>query len=91
MFYQALQNEGQDGGAQSGVISKLLQVAPVFASGPHGHLDESHHSEESHWHTLGHHTEADPRAQLICVVRTGNQGKNPCKRVFGWVRNFLDL
>lgn len=61
---RALQDEGEYGGAQGGIISELLQVAAVFSFGPHGHLDEGHQGEESHGHTLGHHCEAHPGAQL---------------------------
>jgi len=61
---QALQDEGQHGGAQGRIISELLNVAGVFASGPHGHLDEGHKGEESHGHALRHHCDADPGAQL---------------------------
>lgn len=60
----ALQDEWEYGGAQGWIISELLQVAAVFALGPHGHLDEGHEREESHGHALGHHREADPGAQL---------------------------
>ena len=63
-LFQALQDEGEDGGAQARILSELLQVAAVFAFGPHSHLEEGHEGEESHRHTLGHHCEANPGAQL---------------------------
>lgn len=59
-----LKDEGEYGGAQGWIISELLQVAAVFAFGPHSHLDEGNDSEESHRHTLGHHSEANPGAHL---------------------------
>ena len=59
-----LQDEGDDGGAQGGVVPELLQVAAVFAPGPYGHLDEAHDGEEGDGQTLGHHREAQPGAKL---------------------------
>lgn len=59
-----LQDEGQDGRAESGVVTKLLQVAAVFSFRPHGHLNEAHQREGGHGQTLGHQSEAQPRAQL---------------------------
>lgn len=59
-----LEDEGQDGGAQRGVIAELLQVAAVLPLGPNGHLDEAHQREEGHRHALSHDREAEPGAQL---------------------------
>lgn len=59
-----LQDEGQDGGAERRVVTKLLQVAAVLPFGPHRHLDETHNGEESHRQALGHEGEAKPGAQL---------------------------
>lgn len=61
----------------------------MFAFSPNRHLDEGHKSEESHRHTLGHHCEADPGADLICVVRTRDEPKDPGEGVFCWIRNLL--
>lgn len=59
-----LQDEGQDGGAERGVVAELLQVTAVLPFGPHGHLDETHQGEEGHRQTLGHQREAEPGAEL---------------------------
>lgn len=60
----ALQDEGQDGGAQWRVVAELLQVTAVLPFGPHRHLNEAHQGEEGHWQALGHQREAEPRAEL---------------------------
>lgn len=59
-----LQDEGQNGRAERGIVPKLLQVTAVFPLRPHRHLDEAHQREEGHGQTLGHQGEAQPRAQL---------------------------
>lgn len=65
-----LQDEGQDGRAERGIVAELLQVAAVFSFGPHGHLNEAHQREEGHGQTLGHQSEAQPRAQLRLYTHT---------------------
>lgn len=86
-----LQDERQDGRAERRVVSELLQVAAVLPLCPNGHLDEAHQSKEGHWQTLGHEGETKPGAQLIGVVGTGDQQKDPGEGVLGWIGNLPGL
>lgn len=87
----ALQDEGQDGGAEGRVIAELLQVAAVLPFGPHSHLDETHQCEEGHRQALGHQCEAQPGAQLVGVVGAGDQHEDPGEGVLGGIGNLPGL
>lgn len=86
-----LKDEGQDGWAERWVVSELLQVAAVLPLCPHGHLDETHHCEESHRQALGHQGEAQPGAQLQeeperCYTQTSHKRATPATTISkaGW-------
>lgn len=59
-----LKDEGQNGWAQGRVFLKLLQVAAVFGSRPHGHLHKADDGEEGDGNALSHHRKAYPGACL---------------------------
>lgn len=82
-----LEDEGKDGRAKGRVVAELFQIAAVLPFGPDGHLDEAHQGEERHRETLGHQGEAKPGAQLIGVVGTGDQEKDPGEGVLGRIGN----
>lgn len=63
----------------------------MFPLRPHRHLDEAHQREEGHGQTLGHQSEAQPRAQLISVVGAGDQQEDPGKGVFSRIRDLPGL
>lgn len=57
----------------------------MLALGPDSHLGEAHQGEEGHWDTLCHNGKANPGADLVSVVGTGHQQKQPGEGVLGGV------
>jgi len=80
-----LQDEGNDGLPPPGIVLELLDVIPVLAQGPHGHLVEAGQGEEQRGKTLRHGTERQPRSHLIGVVRAGHARKETSEGVGGGV------
>lgn len=86
-----LKNEGQDRRAELRIVAKLFQVAAVLSFCPHGHLDEAHQGEKRHRQTLSHQSEAQPRTQLVSVIRTGDEQEDPGEGVFSRIRDLPRL
>ena len=75
-----LNEEGEDG-LTPRIFVELLAVVPVLAEGPHGHLVGAGQGEQERRQTLGHDGERDPGADLVGVVRAGDQVEEGRHRV----------